>query len=615
MTETFDTKNNDIISKKRTGRYCLKCKELGVQKHAAFGYKHLNKVTCCKDHRKINMVNLWNLMCLECQQNGEEKLPIYGYRKDRKKVSCVKHKKNGMVDLTHSMCLECEENGEEKRASYGYRKNKNKVSCSAHKKDGMANLVNNICYECEKSGEEKVANCGYPSNRKRVVCSTHKKDRMIELSGNMCVGCEENGNYKRAIYGYRKDRKKVSCSSHKKDDMVDLVHSMCLECEKNRKEKRATYGYPKKKKISCISHKKDGMVDLVHSMCIDCKQDGKDCRASYGYPSNKKKILCAKHKKDGMICLVKNLCDVCAESGIEKQCSYGPMFQSKTHCAVHKLDNEFRINFPKCTECQEYAHFGDIKSSEIPQHCENHKTSNEENMILTECDVCCMEYMLPDGQNTCARCLGWVVQEAKRRRIKEEKVINLLTGIQDKTGPPRINQAVKDGCDNLKPDLFYWEYTHHFHLIVECDEHQHSRYACHIQGELTRIINIYENGSMGFPLLFVRFNPDEYYKGDKRVKAYRGRENVLKNLVLSLKNKVEPLSTPISVIYLYYDHFDENSIKIEPFEYNIDKNRVYIKHKHPKKESDEHVYIINDKNDKNDKKNVNKILLKSPLNY
>jgi hypothetical protein len=108
-------------------------------------------------------------------------------------------------------------------------------------------------------------------------------------------------------------------------------------------------------------------------------------------------------------------------------------------------------------------------------------------------------------------------------------------------------------------------------------------------GELTRMVTLFEEDSGGFPLIFIRFNPDIYYYNGKEMKGYRGREEKLAEVIKGLYNRKSILCN-IGVIYLYYDNFD--TVRIEPLEYKIINKCMEIKHKHPLSDKTVHKYLL-----------------------
>jgi hypothetical protein len=139
--------------------------------------------------------------------------------------------------------------------------------------------------------------------------------------------------------------------------------------------------------------------------------------------------------------------------------------------------------------------------------------------------------------------------------------------------------TVRGGCSKKRPDFFFKDFSEIFHLIVEVDEFQHSKYSCSYEGEMKRLINIYEQDSGGFPLVVVRYNPDSYYKNNNvMITDLSYREKVLVDTINGLKNR-KVVDKRIYVIYLFYDNFD--NVELRPFEYKTENGKLIIDHKHP----------------------------------
>jgi hypothetical protein len=103
------------------------------------------------------------------------------------------------------------------------------------------------------------------------------------------------------------------------------------------------------------------------------------------------------------------------------------------------------------------------------------------------------------------------------------------------------------------------------------------------------MVTLFEEDSGGFPLIFIRFNPDLYYYNGKEMKGYRGREEKLAEVIKGLYNR-KSVKCNIGVIYLYYDNFD--TVRIEPLEYKIINKCMEIKHKHPLSDKKIHKYLL-----------------------
>lgn len=425
-----------------------------------------------------------------------------------------------------------------------------------------------------------------------------------------CVVCKKKGKFKQGTFGYLSNKKIVACSEHKEDKMVDLAHikNYCQVCIKDFIFKRASFGYiSDRKRITCSDHKTDDMIniDAIKNRCRICEKDNIFKNSSFGYLSDKKRIACSDHKTDDMIDLahMKNSCIICNEMCIFKRASYGYLFEPKTHCVVHKKANMYSSNNPTCSECPERPMYGDSKLDDIPVRCEKHKLNTDSDMISRKCDLCGDEYFIPSTETKCRGCLGFIIRKQSKRGVKERKIADLLTSLTSTLGTPVHDKKVKGGCSSKRPDFYYRGFNPTFDLIVEVDENQHSRYTCGIQAEMTRIINIYENDNGGFPLCIIRFNPDQYYYKDKIMKAYKGREDVLKKVISGLKNRTT-FEHKIGIIYLFYDQFETiTGINITPFDYKYEDRNLIIEHKHPLDKKEKHIYhssMLSDTKDDDD---------------
>lgn len=539
--------------------------------------------------------------CIVCINNGIFKYAIFGLLTDKKKTHCSTHKEKDMIDLTHinNNCIVCDGKGKFKIACYGFLSDKRKTRCSKHKENGMINLqdINSGCVICT---EFKRASYGFLNDKKKTRCSDHKENGMIDLNNinNNCIICAEEGReIKRATFGFLTDKRKTHCSEHKEKDMIDLVHmnSNCIVCTEEGKSRRASFRFlTDKKNTHCAKHREKGMVSPndIQRSCTMCIAQGTIRRASFGFLTDQKKTRCSKHIEKDMINLVhmSDNCIVCTEEGEFRRASYGPLFEKKIHCFVHKRPNEYSHNKPTCVECTNIPYFGDEKEDQIPQRCEDHRLNTDVDMIRRKCILCGDEYFIPETLDKCRGCMGWELK--KKYKVKERKIRTLLLSLVSILGKFIWDVIIKEGCSLKRPDFFYKDFNYCFHLILEVDEHQHSKYTCSIQGELYRLINIYENDCGGFPLCVVRFNPDPYYYNKTIQTIYKGREDTLKTVLLGLKTLTD-FPYKIGIIYLYYDEFSAiTAIKIEKLDYKTINGYMKITHKHPHSSEKTHKYLL-----------------------
>lgn len=310
--------------------------------------------------------------------------------------------------------------------------------------------------------------------------------------------------------------------------MVVCIHPDCT--------KRPVYGTHWKKPTHCAQHKTPEMKDVKNKRC-----EAKDC-----------KILA----------------------------SYGLVWTSRTHCGKHKKPNMTLTIRPKCEtkNCEQYAFYS---VNDIPVACPEHKTPDQTDIIRNHCDVCFEPFIPNKNINRCNTCKNkW-----KNGQVKEYDVISyVLNGnfnyIHNKTVRPENKICDSSGC---RPDLIVDVKNDLFKVVIEIDENQHTGYKklCEtsVHKELSRLITIHENDFGGYPVIIIRFNPDKYKPKYGLPANMIKRFNVLKQLLIDLKNK-KTVQHKLSCYYLFYDGFDK--IINSPIKYTIVNGDLNIKHKHPK---------------------------------
>ena len=97
----------------------------------------------------------------------------------------------------------------------------------------------------------------------------------------------------------------------------------------------------------------------------------------------------------------------------------------------------------------------------------------------------------------------------------------------------------------------------YFIVVLEVDENQHKSYECICEQQ--RMIQIHQD--IGMNILFIRFNPDSYRNiNNELINNYNDREKKLLNILKNIK-KLTKMKNPLSVMYLYYDNYDEHKEK------------------------------------------------------
>jgi hypothetical protein len=552
------------------------CEYKDCEKRASYGYKILLR---CKSHILLNMIDLAHKSskCNDCDIRAS-----FGYPGTKKKIACTMHKTDDMVDLLNKMCKKCKLENKNNIAIYGFPNIKKRIACKNHKTSDMIDLAHifQYCKKCkDENKKDTQATFGYPNDQIKISCAKHKTNDMIDLvhQSDMCGKCKQEDKDTRASFGYPNDQIKISCAKHKTNDMIDLLNheKMCEQCKSEGNIIQSSFGLPNTNKIiSCAKHATANMVDLRNktNMCIECKTTGDIKRASFGYITDKKKISCKKHKTKNMIDLVHKLCHVC-----NNRACYGKYFESLNSCKLHKLSNEISNNNPKCESCKRKSPF--YSHDYIPRRCENCKLDDDINIIEKDCISCGLPNFIPDDEDKCSDCSNY---KKSSRHLKEDEIKNLLSA----NFPKQFvhDKIVEDGCTKFRPDFLFTLTFSLFQIVVEVDEFQHSKYACGVEGEIRRMINIFEEDLGGATTIFIRYNPDDYLVEEKVKKvSNKIKQKLLIETIKSVKNMKET-NHDLSVIYLYYDEYKKTEIL--PIEYKMKKDYLKVIHKHPLSEEE-----------------------------
>lgn len=525
-----DQKSGLFCSKhKRSGMIDVKntkCEEPGCIKQPSFNYPEQTRGIRCSNHKQPGMIDVKSR---KCQEPGCTKQPSFNYHGETQGIKCFSHKQPGMVDVKN---YRCEEPGCTKHSNFNYPGQSHGIRCSEHKQPGMINISH---YKCEEPGCTKRPSFNYPGQHQGIKCFDHKQQGMINV---VSPRCQEPGCTKQPSFNYSGETRGIRCSDHRQPNMVDVVNPKCEEpgCTKHPK-----FNHPSQTKgIKCSEHKQPGMINVVG---LQCQEPGCTKYPSFNYPGEDEGIKCLDHKESGMT-NVKNV--RCKEDGCLIRASYGKINGPKEHCAKHRNSNEYLQNHPKCAtlNCKNAPIYTD-KGDNYPRRCEDHKFTNDKNVMEKPCIKCKLPYYINETTLMCNICADFFIN--KREKIKEQRVITFLESNGFKL--ESTDRRVEGGCTLYRPDTLIDFVL--FETDVEIDEYQHENYPADC--EIIRMIMIYQDFG-GKPVIFIRFNPDSYQSSVKSVN-YNGRERILLDLLNSFRN-VREIKYPLLVCYLFYDGFD-----------------------------------------------------------
>ena len=283
-----------------------------------------------------------------------------------------------------------------------------------------------------------------------------------------------------------------------------------------------------KKALYCAVHKLEGMVDVKNKTCI---HEGCKKQPLYNNDGEKKALYCAVHKLEGMVD-VKN--KTCIHEGCKKQPLYNNDGEKKAlYCAVHKLEGMVDVNHKTCKSY--------LCSTQVAEKYDGY------------CLFCYMN-LFPDKP------------VSRNYKTKEYAVVEYI-----KNKFPSFNwiadKIIYGGCSKRRPDLLL-DLLYQV-VIIEVDENQHTDYDCSCENK--RIMELSQD--LGYrPVVFIRFNPDDYEKNGTNITSCWGpnkkgicvvkkskniewikRLNVLEQHINYWINPENTTNKTIEIIQLFYD--------------------------------------------------------------
>ena len=375
-----------------------------------------------------------------------------------------------------------------------------------------------IIYECNtrpiynKLGESKG-----------LYCFKHKLDGMFDVVSKKCLyhGCMTQPKYN--IIG---ENKGLYCAKHKLNKMVDVISKTCIHNGCNTQPYYNKIG--EKKALYCIKHKLIGMIDIKNKNCIykDCKT-----RANYNIKGDYNALYCVKHKLDNMVD-VKN--KICIYNGCETQPIYNVEGESNAlYCVKHKKSGMIDVKNKTCKNIWCYTQV-------------NHKYNGY-------CLYCYVN-LFPDKPIS------------RNYKTKEYSVVEFIKN-QFNHLDWVCNKPIIDGCSKKRPDMLL-DLGYQV-IIIEIDENQHINYDSICDNKRTMELSM----DLGHrPLIFIRFNPDSYYKNNIKISSCWGvnkrglsivkqfklnewtkRLNILEQNIKYWINPINTTNKTINIIQLFYN--------------------------------------------------------------
>ena len=339
--------------------------------------------------------------------------------------------------------------------------------------------------------------------------------------------CKENNCKIRPNFNIEGETKGLYCSQHKLEGMIDVLSKKCIFQSCKRLPNFNIQG--ETTALYCCEHKTAEMINVMSKKCI---YDNCTKQPTYNIKGEKKALYCYQHKLDTMI-------DVKHKTCIYDNCIIRPIYniegQKKAlYCSHHKLDGMIDV---------------------IDKTCKTYLCST---LVKDKYDgycLFCYMHLFPDKPvSHNYKTKEYAVVEFVKNKFSD------LSWIADK--------KVKDGCSKRRPDLLL-DLGYQI-VIIEVDENQHIDYDCSCENK--RIMELSQD--LGHrPIIFIRFNPDDYKRDGKNITSCWGqnkkgicvvkkiknnewseRLNVLEQHINYWINPSNVTNKTIEVIQLYYDN-------------------------------------------------------------
>jgi hypothetical protein len=509
------------------------CKFENCNKYSSYGPKG-GKREFCAEHKKENHVDIINR---RCKFEGCKTRASFGEEGTKNAEFCKKHKICDYVNITSKRCIF---DGCLKFPVYG-KKDEPPEYCKLHK------LSDDYIYvkskRCIFDGCLKIPVYGKKGTKTIEYCKLHRpSDNYINVISKRCIF---DGCLKIPVYG-KKDETPEYCKLHKlSDEYIDIkskrcIFDGCLRFPVYGKKGTKTREY-------CSKHRPflKEYVDLTNKTCLfqDC-----ETIATFGKRNSKFREFCKEHiPSEDYINLATKKCILCFERAY-----YG--FTSSTHCSKCKEKGMLYNPSKRCKNCKERALYGDPLKLE-PMRCENHKIENDFNLLEKNCNSCNLPNIL-NQNGLCMLCSDYKKYSKKVKKYELEMIMFLKNNDIEYIS---YDKPIDRKCSLRRPDfIIRGDYQN---IIIEVDEHQHSRKIYSKDCEISRMREIYMANGERY-LTFIRFNPNGYRdKTGKIIQIHKKRYDYLLKYLKEIKTQIP--TEHLTCVYLFYDGFESTRPDIE----------------------------------------------------
>ena len=247
-----------------------------------------------------------------------------------------------------------------------------------------------------------------------------------------------------------------------------------------------------------------------------CIHEGCKIRPAFNKEGETKALYCSKHKIEGMVDVINQTC-------IYKGCKIQPSFNNKgetkaLYCSKHKIEGMINVKHETCIHegCKIRPVFN-VEGQRKALYCSKHKIEGMVNVISQTCkNEWCLTQVQEKYDGYCLFCYINMFPDkpvSRNYKTKEYAVVEFV-----KTTFPDLSwisdKIITEGCSKRRPDLFL-DLGYQI-IIIEVDENQHTAYDCSCENK--RIMELSQDVGHK-PIVFIRFNPDDYDKNEIRISS------------------------------------------------------------------------------------------------
>jgi hypothetical protein len=246
----------------------------------------------------------------------------------------------------------------------------------------------------------------------------------------------------------------------------------------------------------------------------------------------------------------------CKYESCKKRAYFGIKGQKSEYCSSHKLEDMIDIKNKRCLhkDCNKISSYN-LPGKKHAIYCVSHKSEGMVDVKSKRCKTpLCDVSANKKYKGYCLRCFIHTFPDEKVSRnykTKEKYVSDFIESTFDNYKWV-CDKHVDGGCSKRRPDLLLDIGPQV--LIVEIDENQHQDYDCSCENKRLMEISV-DLGNK--PIVFIRFNPDDYIKGNDKITSCWG--NNTSGICVIKKTKIKEWEDRLKVLSDTVTYWIENN--------------------------------------------------------